>query len=80
MENPKTALRLIEEMKRAGVDEESEYLQKSKWNKSKKVSTLVSISDMAKLKNTLSNRNSKTGFSSNDYASTFNDGTTIAST
>lgn len=84
MENPKTAMRLIDEMKRAGVDEESEYMQKQKWNNTKKISTLVSISDMAKLKNTLSqsNRNNgtKIGFSTNDYTSTFNDGTTIAST
>jgi len=64
MENPKTAMRLMEEMKRAGVDEESEMIQKSKWEKGKKISTLVSMSDMASLKNTLSNRNNqgKNGF------------------
>ena len=84
MENPKTAMRLIDELKRAGIDEESESIQKSKWTKTKKVSTLVSITDMAKLKNTLSSKNAtnKPGFTStnNDYISTFNDGTTIAST
>lgn len=82
MENPKTAMRLIDEMKRAGVDEESELMQKQKWAKGRKISTLVSISDMAKLKNNLSNRNNPTkiGFTNNDYTSTFNDGTTIAST
>ena len=83
MENPKTAMRLMEEMKRAGIDEESEMIQKSKWQKGKKISTLVSMSDMASLKNTISNRrNQTTGFNNTnaDYGSTFNDGTTIAST
>lgn len=84
MENPKTAMRLMEEMKRAGIDEESEMIQKSKWEKGKKISTLVSMSDMASLKNTLSNRNNqaKNGLNNTnaDYGSTFNDGTTIAST